>query len=159
MSLNYIENLSNFDIASILEKLNVPFNGCFAKDELTNKTFVDGNFIINLNNKYQNGSHWIAVIKKQGKVFAIDSFGQAPPQNIVNLCKKMNLEIFYNNVSYQDIKSNLCGYFCIALFLYIHNHKTNIFDAIQNFTDLFDDDSSKNDAILKRFVNHYWNKK
>jgi hypothetical protein len=158
MSLNYSDNLSNFDINTILNTLKIPFEDCLAKDEITTKNFTNGNYIINLQNHNQDGSHWTALIRNNENVFYVDSFGVCPPQNIVTICKQLKLQIFYNNTDIQNMNSNLCGYFCIALFIYLEKHKKqNMFDNIQDFTDMFNNkDSSKNDAILKRYINSFW---
>ena len=151
MSLNYVQNLSNYDLESILDKLNIPFKNCYSKDELTSQLFTDGYYVINLENHNENGSHWTALIREKNNVFYVDSFGTPPPENIFRRCKQMKLQIFYNNVGFQNIKSNLCGYFCIALFCFLDKHKKkNTFDNIQSYTDMYDEDNtSKNDADRK----------
>ena len=72
--------------------------------------------IFNLQNSNKKGSHWIALSRKNNKIFIFDSFGVAHiPKNIYDIYKKFN--IITNIYRIQHINSNLCGLFCVLFCL------------------------------------------
>ena len=60
----------------------------------------------------------------------------------------------FNHKDIQDMKSENCGYFCLAFLLFLKHSKKNIFDATNQFTNNFSDDTTRNDSILKLFFNN-----
>ena len=78
--------------------------------------------IFNLQNSNKKGSHWIALSRKNNKIFIFDSFGVAHiPKNIYDIYKKFN--IITNIYRIQHINNNLCGLFCVLFCLYKVNSK------------------------------------
>lgn len=155
--LNYTKDLSNFDIEKICNKLQIPLNGVYMKDELTKNNFQNGNYVINLENSNQGGSHWCALVKKDKVVLWIDSFGLPCPENICDVCQQLNINsIYYNETNIQDIDSNLCGYFCIAFFLYCKVNRGLITSKLSKYVNMFYQNTDHNDAILKTYMNYYW---
>ena len=66
--------------------------------------------MINLNNSYEPGSHWIALKRVNNTIFVFDSFGIGYiPLGIFKVFK--NFKIITNIYRIQDISSNLCGMF------------------------------------------------
>ena len=49
-----LQTLTNSDLYSICIKWKLKFNGIYMKE---------GNYIINLQNSYENGSHWTCLLK------------------------------------------------------------------------------------------------
>ena len=73
--------------------------------------------IINLNNSYEPGSHWIALKRVKNTIFVFDSFGIGYlPMSIFKVFK--NFKIIRNVYRIQDVTSNLCGMFCVLFILY-----------------------------------------
>ena len=107
--------LSNIFINNLLKDYK-NFIGCFSKDQIqligNNKSII-----INLNNSYEPGSHWIALKSVNYTIFVFDSFGIGYlPIGVIKVYK--NFKIITNIYRIQDITSNICGMFCILFILY-----------------------------------------
>ena len=73
--------------------------------------------IINLQNSYEPGSHWITLKRVNNTIFVFDSFGIGYlPIGIIKVFK--NFKIITNIYRIQDISSSLCGLFCVLFILY-----------------------------------------
>ena len=134
--------LSNIFINKLL-KDNKNFIGCFSKDQIS---IIKNNksTIINLNNSYEPGSHWIALKKVKNAIFLFDSFGVGYiPMTIFKVYK--NFKIITNIYRIQDISSNLCGMFCVLFILYDIKSKN---DFIKFLTLFNSNDFLKNELIL-----------
>ncbi len=47
----------------------------------------------------------------------------------------------------------MCGWFCIALLLYVHLHpKTELLTACNQFINMFDDNTTRNNILLKKYL-------
>ena len=68
--------------------------------------------IINLDDKENQGTHWVAAYKPQNiaKIYYFDSYGVGPPLELLSLKKS----IFYNDKQIQSIYSGGCGQFCLS---------------------------------------------
>ena len=133
--------LSNIFINNLLIDYK-NFIGCFSKDQIQS---LENNksIIINLNNSYESGSHWIALKRVNNTILVFDSFGIGYlPMSIFKVYK--NFKIITNIYRIQDISSNLCGLFSVLFILY---NVKNTNDFI-NFLTLFNsNDFSKNESI------------
>jgi len=147
------KELSNFDIIDICKKMKIPLVNVIAKDEemLLHK---NGNYIINLENHNQRGSHWTALIMTKKDCLYMDSFGQPPPQEVEDFLKdKYKKEtITYNTMIIQDMKSTYCGYFCISfLKSYKENKRKGLLKNLKIWQNLFSTETNKNDKLLFNF--------
>ena len=92
------------------------FRGVISRDQiaLIDKT---GYYIVNLNDSTQPGSHWVVIYvrsKTTGQPLEyFDSFGLNAPNEVVELTDTLGVNYIYNNTQYQDLKSVLCGYWCL----------------------------------------------
>ena len=67
------DSLTNFEIQKYYQ--NEPrFNGAYSRDNLTNK-IKDGAYVINLDEYFDIGTHWIALYALNNNVTDFDSFG------------------------------------------------------------------------------------
>ena len=121
------------------------------------------NYIINLQSEFDsngnrnNGTHWVALVTDKKQAIYFNSFGTAPPINIIKLLKKYNYKYGYTNKVIQSTRSDLCGYFCVAFIYFLTKNKpttslntnTNIFMNV--FEDLNKVQSVKNEYILALF--------
>jgi len=58
------------------------------KDELTPENFrTQNNFILNLENSNEDGSHWVGVYRNQKQVFYYDPFGFPPSKQHYDVFK------------------------------------------------------------------------
>jgi hypothetical protein len=150
--------LSNYQLANIAEdlKLNLPIHQILMKDEL--KSAKIANFIINLQSTYQgNGSHWCALIVEKNEAFWCDSFASPPPLEIIQACKKNKSikHLYFNNWIIQHIDSQLCGFYCLGLLLYIKMNREkypSLKECSNSWINLFVDETTQNGSILKYFL-------
>jgi hypothetical protein len=106
------------------------------KDELEDN-LKEGNYIINLENSNQSGSHWTCFIKDKNNVYYYDSFGVVPPQIIHDISLKNNLNLFYIDKHDQNIDSTSCGWWCIAFLFYMNTTKAPMLDIMKKFDKKF----------------------
>jgi hypothetical protein len=147
------KELSNFDIIEICKQRKIPLINVIAKDE-ENLMKKNGNYVINLQNHNQRGSHWTALVMTKSDCIYMDSFGQPPPQEVddflKNKYKKENIN--YNTMIIQDMKSDYCGYFCIA---FLKSNKENknkgLLRKLNIFQNIFSTDTIKNDKLLFKY--------
>ena len=66
--VSQLTTLSNSDINLICNTLKIPLKGVFMKDEFK-LPLQDGNYIMNLQNLDENGSHWVAFVKIKSNVY------------------------------------------------------------------------------------------
>ena len=71
------------------------------------------------------GSHWCAFFVKDNKSFYFDSFVGAPDKFLLNQLPK---PIRYDNYKIHDIKSQICGSYCLYFFYLIE--RMNYYDTI-----------------------------
>ena len=78
--VSQLTTLSNSDINIICNTLKIPLKGVFMKDEFK-LPLQDGNYIMNLQDSHEGGSHWVAFIKNKSNIFYHDSYAVIMPQN------------------------------------------------------------------------------
>lgn len=143
--------LTNFEIIKICKYHNLPIIGVFMKDEL-NFIKKDGNYIINLDSSYNNGTHWVCLVVNGNRNFYFDSFGCVPPTEVVNF---INNKYAFNNWIIQDLKSSNCGFFCIGLFLHLKANNKDIYKSSNDYINIFYDETLMNDTILQLYFKKY----
>ena len=148
--------LTNFDLEKICEKSHIQLNGVYMKDQLP-KTVQNGNYIINLqssNGGKNKGTHWTALIIHDQNAFFYDSFGAAPSKEIRQFIKKRKgCHLGFNNWIIQDIHSESCGWYCLALLKNIqHNKNKDLYQAANDFLNEYVNDTKRNDQILNKQV-------
>ena len=144
--------ISNFDLISLCRQNNIQLNGIFAKDEM--ETLKVGNYIINLNNHDEAGSHWIALVCAPSQCCYFDSFGAPPPQIIEELMRKYYTKVNFNNFIIQSMQSQMCGYYCLGLLLWLKKaskQRNTLIFKVNSFVNLFEDNTIKNNAHLVKF--------
>ena len=88
------------------------------------KIYSDKGFV-NIGNGSMGGSHWNCFIVKGNKSFYFDSFGGTLD---IYLPKQLPKPIFYHTYKFQDIKSKVCGSYCLYFFYLIE--RMNYHDTI-----------------------------
>ena len=83
------------------------------------------------------GTHWVCYYNN----YYFDPFGMPPPLEV----KKYILDIKYNNIQYQGIKSVLCGYYC----LYLLKRLNEGYDGYKIYDILY-----KDPLIIKKPINN-----
>jgi len=130
-SLHTSNELSDQDIDELMMHFNIPFHGCFIKDELPRR-LINGYYIINLNGH----SHWTGLYKNGPKFYYFDSFGCPPPQEVE---EKVD-DCIWNTKDIQSMASSSCGFYCIAWMRFMLKPRDKE-EAFVSFLNLF---SSRN---------------
>jgi hypothetical protein len=148
--------MTDQDIDNYMHKLKIKdYHGCYVKDELPelNKGF----YVINLNGQ----SHWTGLYKdydEYGNNYYLyyDSFGFPAPIEVEKVIQRDNMgrktDYFSMENQMQDVDHTSCGFFVIGWCKFLNNKKNKI-KAYQDFITKFTEDTTKNDAILKKLIN------
>ena len=158
-------SLTNTQLERLAEKMGIKLERVCFKDELDEELMVyNAGYIINLENEYDedgqrnDGTHWVALYVQKtpnGTIQPIyfDSFGIAPPENILKYCKKNHIP--YNTVDVQSIVQGTCGYYCLAILYYISvmpERSGDLYIDCEDFTSLFNDLSKSKDYHYNEFI-------
>ena len=149
--------LSNFQLLEIAKDLGIklPMKNILMKNEL-NVPKVS-NYVVNLqSNTEGNGTHWTALIIEQENAFYFDSFGALPSLEIIQFCRKRHGKhhLYFNNCIIQDLRSELCRWYCLGLILYVKMHRnkfTSLTNCCNAYINLFEDKTKDNADVLKLF--------
>lgn len=117
-----------------IEKLGYKW---YSRNELP-KILNDGNYIINLDDSQNFGSHWCLITVSNNYVFYYDPYGTYlsgfSPQEVDRLAKNMNYKQHDSPFWTQHVRSNMCGYnvlfFANILDKYIGKLSPKIYDKI-----------------------------
>ena len=88
------------------------------------RLYSDRRFV-NIDDGSQGGTHCTCFVRKYNKSYYFNSFGGQPDKFIPNHLPR---PIIYHNYKLQDIKSKLCGSYCLYFFYLIEGK--NYYDAI-----------------------------
>ena len=136
--------LSNVDIDRMFmsKYFNKPlktYGGIYMHDELLDKTPEHGKFyVINLDKKNGEGTHWVLVFNVFNNVVYFDSFACHPSDIITGFMKRAKgskgkkKTIFYNTVQIQNPESVNCGFFVVFVAKELLKRKS-IVNVLANF--------------------------
>ena len=154
IKLDFNKDLTNFQIQNICNQVGIKLNGIYMKDELSSN-ISNGNYIVNLQNHNEEGSHWVCFLKSKNNIYWFDSFGCPPMQNEVNIFKQNHYNVYYSSVQIQSMTSILCGFFCIAYLYFVNLKGSSTTHKIAEFQNLFNyKNRANNDNILKNLYKH-----
>ena len=148
--------LSNYELFDMADHYRLPINNIYLRDQCPRK-IKEGLYIYNLDDSKQDipyGTHWTCSIGDRNEVVYFDSFAAPPPIEIDRFLKSNYKTYGWNNWIVQNMKSEFCGFFCIALFIYVQQHRekfTSLIECVNEFINLFEDDTTKSDRILQSF--------
>ena len=113
----------------------------------------DGSYVINLDEYFDIGTHWIALYVNNKIVTYFDCFGvEHIPKEIIKIINNKN--IIANTFRLQAYDSTMCGYFCIGFIDFILKGKN-----LTDFNNIFAPNNFKenDDIILKYFLTNLLN--
>ena len=148
--------LTNVDATLICRSYGIDLK-TIMKNELPNNPAL-GFYLVNLNSTGQSGSHWTLLIIKKDYCFWFDSFACPPANEIMSrLLPRFRGKIFFNNKIIQDLKSILCGYFCISLLIIINDKKKkfDMLDIVEKYNNYFADNTKLNNERLRTLMENY----
>ena len=144
-------SISNIDIEETLHALNIPLNDCVSKDALNNHKPKVGNYVINLGNASTNGTHWCAVVVHKSECLYYDSYGQPPPNDVIQFLGKK--KCIYNTDQVQDLTDTTCGFYAIAIIHCCHiNKQYDLRKCLNLFNEMFSEDTDNNRLILQQYM-------
>ena len=139
--------LTNFEIQAYYQKES-RFIGVYSRDNLPDKVKY-GAYVINLDEYYDIGTHWIALYVNNKTVTYSDRFRI---EHILKEVKRFidNRNIIRNICRIQNYDSVMCAYFCIGFIDYMFTGK-----SLTDYTNLFSPNNFKknDDIILNYFLN------
>jgi len=149
--------LSNLQIEAICRKNKIKLNGVFSKDELRLIDPRPGNYIINLQSRTAgNGTHWLALVIGQGQAYYQDPFGAPPPIEVTKFVRRRKevTRFGYNSWIMQDIKSDSCGWYGLALLAVLKaQHGRDLITTANRFVNQFAGNTAdENEEILSSLV-------
>lgn len=150
--------LSNKELLDLAKYYDLELNSITLKNELP-KRINPGIHIYNLDSSDEygqaTGTHWTCSVSDNQRCIYFDSFGAPAPIEIDQFIKKKYNTYGINNWMIQGKESDKCGFYVIALCLYMtYLNETNIYDGFNNFVNNFKDNTKRNDRILKGFFNN-----
>jgi len=149
---NKLTTTTNSDLYSIAIKLKIKLNGIYMKDELEDN-LKEGNYIINLENSNQSGSHWTCFIKDKNNIYYYDSFGVVPPQNIYNISVKNSLNLYYIDKHDQNLDSTSCGWWCVSFLYFMNTTRGPMLNNMKKFDKKFNNKKTiDNEIELKKYI-------
>ena len=105
--------LSNFQLLDATKQLKIKnMRGVFVRDELPKRTRKVECGILNLCDSSGNGTHWTAWIKNGNEKLYFDSYGLAPP---IELVKYLKDPVYYNSERIQPDGEVFCGHLCLYI--------------------------------------------
>ena len=120
--------LTNFEIQKYYQN-QTKFNGVYSRDNLPE--IKDEEYVINLNEYFDIGTHWIALYVQKNDVIYFDSFEvEHIPKEIKTFIS--NKSIKTNIFRIQVYDSIMCKYFCIGFIDFMLAGKT-----LTDFTNFF----------------------
>lgn len=107
------EPLTNFQLIDAAKKLNIKnMRGVFVRDELPKRPRTVECGILNLDDSRGTGTHWTAWYKKGNMKLYFDSYGLAPPDELV---KYLRRPVLYNSEQIQPDGEVFCGHLCLYI--------------------------------------------
>jgi hypothetical protein len=105
--------LSNIQLLHAAEKLKIKnMRGVFVRNELPNRPKKVECGILNLDDSQGLGTHWTAWIKNGNEKLYFDSYGLAPPVELVAYLKN---PVYYNSERIQPDGEVFCGHLCLYI--------------------------------------------
>jgi hypothetical protein len=153
--------LSNTELTELANFYNIPLKSISLKDQLPYPA-RQGNYIINLASYKRNssvqGTHWVCLILAEN-TFYCDPFGAPAPKEVMTYIKSFSPKHYaYNQTIIQDLKTETCGYYALGLMLFLKANPSKDFYAnCKRYVDMFDDDTRRNEDILKSIFRLYSN--
>jgi len=132
--------------------------GCFAQDELSSLHIrsLPVYLIVNFDNSYSRGTHWIALRIDKRRLEIFDPLGfnsqrwPSTPHLLLDFLHKFSVNRkIYTSREIQPYSSTLCGFYCIFFICYRSVHTFS--DCTRYFSTIL----KKNDNILINFFNKF----
>lgn len=136
------------------EKINAPeFIGTYPYDILPKRPDSNHSIVVNTSPSKDPGSHWLALVFKNKKLYFLDSYGRAINDQTFSLGFKETIKeyaggskIIHNKKWLQSLSSNVCGEYCIYFIQEMHRV------GFRQMMNVFTDDFKFNDMFVLKYV-------
>jgi len=123
----------NVDLIEYLNKYNgnngYVFTGVLMRDEVKKMPIHDKQFfIVNYDKSTQEGSHWVAVVKRDNIIYHMGSYGLPPLQEVK--AKFSKCTIYYSDTPMQLNSSSICGYLCLKFIEHMIKEKQTLYEFL-----------------------------
>lgn len=123
------------------------FKGWFMRDTIP-KHYLQGSMMINTDVKSGSGIHWVCIYDSpESPIEYFDPFGLVPPPEVDAYMQLANKEMLYNNSQLQNIRSELCGWYCMYYIMERSNGRSS-YDVMMDFSTK---PSDKNEELVDKF--------
>lgn len=150
LTTSNIEGLTNRDLEKLCKKCIYNFIGVYPSDSKPNQKKLKKNFslIFNLSPHFEQGSHFIAIVRRKNKLYYFDSLNERKNNDISKFIHSLNLNITYCRNKIQSDESIFCGLYCLAFLLHMQNFNSTPYQFYKKFSR----NKKKNDIIVKKFI-------
>lgn len=143
--------LSNIELEKLAQQvLGKQFLGVYPCDSTPKNSHKKSfSVIFNLSKHDENGTHFVAILKKNNSIFYFDSFGKnCDNEFILNFINSLSDNYYFNNFQIQTQTSIFCGIFCLGFLLSCQklNYKP------EEYLNMFYFKKEKNDNIVTQFI-------
>ncbi len=145
--------ISNIELINLFKIYKLPLNQICSKNMLKGLP-KQGNYIINMADEENPGTHWTCFIIRKTECMYFDSFGHIYPNDIKKFVNKNpNIKLYYNSDQIQNLDSTTCGIFCLAFIHFVHKHPSyGLPYALNMFNSQFVEVTKENDKILQTYI-------
>jgi len=129
--------------------------GSFPYDEIPKVPDNDFSLVVNTESSTEPGEHWIAIVRKQTKLYFFDTYGRTLNDATLNMgfVKAIKMlvagsRIRFNTKWLQQIMSNVCGDYCIYFINEMSDH------GFKYVLSKFSNNLKANDDYILNYVNN-----
>ncbi|MCG8374747.1 MAG: hypothetical protein MI700_14485 [Balneolales bacterium] len=113
--------LTNVELINACDMLKIPIRGVFMRDNLPKRAKRKECGIINLDDTFGRGTHWVCYLKDGATKLYFDSFGLQPPLELQEYLGKRG--VMYSTYEIQSPEQVICGHLCLHV---LNQFKNNI---------------------------------
>ena len=84
----------------------------FSQDQISNKHDTRY-YVTDLDDSMSSGTHWVVMNIRRDIIEYFASFGLNCLKEVIRVSSRLNLNYVNNSTPYQDLFSELCGYYCL----------------------------------------------
>lgn len=149
---------TNIFIDNVLSQSSCLYKGTYSSDSIPDALIAVETFaiVVNLSAKYEPGTHFVAIIKKNANsCFYLDPLGLPCfiPRILEFMAKLKVKNIYENDVQIQSDSSQLCAYF--VMFFILRFERMDNFEVKFDFVYLHRNDRRVVKYITKMLKNHH----
>ena len=127
---------TNFDLIKYAKLLKIKPFQYIMSDEINKLPKGNFNCIMNYQLSHQQGTHHVALVRKENTLYYFDSYGMPIQKHILDFFKGSNLILRSHDYQFQTVNDKYCGQ--ISLFvIYLLNNNYEYHDIISMLKDKF----------------------